>query len=293
MHEDRLELTFVLPVYNGGRFLDATLRDAWAWLSSRGLTFELLVVDDGSVDATAEILRRFAAQTPPLPNARFVALRNAQNRGKGFSLRRAFLAARGERIVFTDADLTYAMPNVESVLRALADGAQVACGSRMHADSRYVIAPTFFPKLYTRHLMGRVFNLLVRAVVVPGIRDTQAGLKGFSREAARELAARVRLDRFSFDVEMLFVARRLGLRIAECPVEFVYRKEPSTVRFVADSLRMARDMLLVRWRGWRHQYDVPDAALLAELATEASPATPHVAPTAIAPSADRSSRSTG
>ena len=105
----------------------------------------------------------------------------------------------------------------------------------------------------------------MRALVVPRIRDTQAGLKGFTRAAARELAGRIRLDRFSFDVELFYIARRLGMRIDECPVEFLYRKEPSTVRFVQDSLRMVRDMLRIRWRGLRKVYDQADPALLADL----------------------------
>ena len=258
-------LTFVLPVYNGARFFGDTLQKAWQWLATRDGERELLVVDDGSSDTTADVIAAFAATLPATPGLRFTAVRNTQNRGKGFSLRRAFLLAQGEHVVFTDADLTYAMHNAEPLLAALTAGAQVAYGSRMHDDSRYVVAPTFFPKLYTRHAMGRIFNLLVRGIVVPGIRDTQAGLKGFSRAAARELAGRIRLDRFSFDVELFFIARRLGMRIDECPVEFIYRKEPSTVRFVQDSLRMVRDMLRIRWRGMRKVYDRADAALLADL----------------------------
>ena len=258
-------LTFILPVYNGARFFGDTLQKAWHWLGERDGERELLVVDDGSNDATAEVIAAFAASAQQQPGRRFTAVRNTQNRGKGFSLRRAFLLAQGEHVVFTDADLTYAMHNAEPLLAALTNGAQVAYGSRMHDDSRYVVAPTFFPKLYTRHAMGRVFNLLVRALVVPRIRDTQAGLKGFTRAAARELAGRIRLDRFSFDVELFYIARRLGMRIDECPVEFLYRKEPSTVRFVQDSLRMVRDMLRIRWRGLRKVYDQADPALLADL----------------------------
>src|SRR5205814_9751513 len=133
--------------------------------------------------------------------------------------------------------------NVGELLAALDRGAQVAIGSRMHLDSRYVVAPTFFGKLFTRHFMGRAFNLLVRMLVVPGVHDTQAGLKGFQRAAARELATPVRLDRFSFDVELLYLAQRLGLRIVECPVLFLYRQEPSTVRFIRASWATLHDRI--------------------------------------------------
>jgi len=256
----------VIPVYNGAAFLRRTLATAWAWLLAQPRQVELLVVDDGSADATAAILAEFAAAAASNERAQFTLLRNADNRGKGFALRRAFLHARGELIVFTDADLTYELDNVVPIVRALERGADVAYGSRTHQDSVYVVAPGFFRKLYTRHFMGRVFNCLVRAIVVRGIRDTQAGLKGFRSAAAQHLAVRVRLCRFSFDVELFFVARRARLRIDECPVRFLYRKEPSTVKFFSDSLAMIADMLRVRWRGLRGVYDrEPDAAALADL----------------------------
>jgi len=179
---------------------------------------------------------------------------------------RAVDLARGEFVVFTDADLTYPVDNCQPLLDALAAGADVVYGSRMHPDSRYVVAPTFFGKLFTRHFMGRTFNLLLRLIVVRGVLDSQAGLKGCRKAAAVQLAHRVRLPRFSFDVELFFVARRLGLSIVECPVQFIYRKEPSTVHFVRDSLAMVRDMLRVRLRGWRRVYDRElDAAALADL----------------------------
>lgn len=269
----RASLTFVLPVYNGARFLANSLQRVQDWLEAQPRQTEFLVVDDGSSDATPTILAEFAAKVAGRPGPRFTPIRNLRNRGKGFSLRRAFLRAANDYVVFTDADLTYEPHNAESLLAALDAGADVAYGSRMHADSRYVVAPTFFPLLFQRHAMGRVFNLLVRAIVVKGIYDTQAGLKGFRRQAARDLATRIRLDRFSFDVELFYLARRLGHRIAECPVEFLYRKEPSTVKFAADSARMIRDMLVIRWRGLRGIYDRPPTPeAIAELEFDKAPA---------------------
>jgi len=264
-------LTLVIPVYNGARFLADSLQKAHTWLLQKDYPTELLVVDDGSSDATRTILDSFAAAHAN-DRCTLTFLCNQQNRGKGFSVRRAFLHARGEFVIFTDADLTYPVDNCEPLITALANGADVAYGSRMHADSRYVVAPTFFGKLFTRHFMGRTFNLLLRLIVVRGVRDSQAGLKGCRREAARQLAHRVRLTRFSFDVELFFVARRLGLTLAECPVQFLYRKEPSTVHFVRDSLAMVRDMLRVRWRGLRGVYDHElDAKALQDLADGVPP----------------------
>lgn len=261
-----IQLTVVFPVYNGASFFRATLDKAWAWLSAREGNHELLVVDDGSSDATPAILREFAASHGDTPRLRLTVLTNTPNRGKGFALCRAFLHAGGEHVAFLDADLTYELDGLEPLLTALRGGADVAYGSRMHEGSRYVVAPSFFGKLFTRHLMGRCFNLLVRALVVRGIRDTQAGIKGFRTAAARDLATRLRLRRFSFDVELFFVARHLGMRIDECPVRFLYRKEPSTVKFFRDSVAMMVDMLRVRWRGLRGVYDAErEPAALAEL----------------------------
>ncbi len=260
-------LTVVIPVYNGAPFLASTLRQVRAWLARTPRWCEILLIDDGSHDGTSAILDEFVADWTPIANAEVVVLRNARNRGKGFSVRRAFLHARGDLVVFTDADLTYSLDNIDAITAVLATGADIAYGSRMHADSRYVVAPSFFGKLFTRHFMGRVFNLLARLIVLPGVLDSQAGLKGFQRAAARRLAGRVRLDRFSFDVELLFAARQLGLRLDPCPVLFVYRKEPTTVRFARDSIAMLRDMLRVRWRGIRGAYlPEPTPDLIEEIA---------------------------
>jgi glycosyltransferase involved in cell wall biosynthesis len=263
--DDPITLTLVIPVYNGARFLASSLQQAHDWLKERPFGVELLVVDDGSSDGTQAVMDAFVAEHPT-SRCRLTFLRNARNRGKGFSVRRAFLHAAGDLVVFTDADLTYPITNCEPLVDALRAGADLAYGSRMHADSRYVVAPSFFGKLFTRHFMGRTFNLLLRLLVAPGVMDSQAGLKGCRRDAARQLATRVQLPRFSFDVEMFFVAARLGLRIAECPVQFIYRKEPTTVRFVRDSLAMVRDMLRVRWRCLRGVYErEPDPAMVQDL----------------------------
>ncbi|MCY2955427.1 MAG: glycosyltransferase [Planctomycetota bacterium] len=263
--EGAIQLTLVIPVYNGARFIASSLQQAHDWLVSQRYRTELLVVDDGSSDETAAILAAFAAAESS-GHCRLTFLRNVSNQGKGFSVRRAFLHAGGELVIFTDADLTYPVSNCEPLIEALVAGADVAYGSRMHSDSRYVVAPNFFGKLFTRHFMGRMFNLLLRMIVVQGVMDSQAGLKGCRRATAQKLATRVQLARFSFDVELFFVAARLGLSVVECPVQFIYRKEPTTVHFVRDSITMVCDMLRVRWRGFRGVYErEPDPAMVSFL----------------------------
>jgi dolichyl-phosphate beta-glucosyltransferase len=257
MSSSSVSVTLVLPVYDGAASLGRSLAATWQWLETQPQPGELLIVDDGSRDATPDVIAEFVAQHRSRGRTRITAVRNERNRGKGFAVRRGWLLARGDYVLFTDADLTYPVENLAALVQALARGADVVYGNRMHAASRYVVAPGFFAKLFTRHLLGRAFNLLARALVLPGIADTQAGLKGVRRAAGALLAGRVRLDRFSFDVEMLFVARRLSLTVVDCPVLFLYRKEPSTVRFLRDSARMLRDMLRVRWRSLAGEYDRP------------------------------------
>lgn len=256
-------LTLILPAYNGAAFLEASLRKAYDWLANQERDTELLVIDDGSSDTTPEILASFESRARGRPVFRW--LRNDPNQGKGFAVRRAMLEARGDYRVFADSDLTYPIDNVGRIVAALEAGAEVAIASRTHRDSLYVVAPSFFRYLYTRHLLGRFFNLLVRLFIVGGVHDTQAGLKGATRRAAFDLFPRCRLTRFSFDVELLFLARRLGKRIEEVGVTFLYRKEPTTVRFVRDTFRMLFDMARIRWRAFRGRYDrpTPPEAILA------------------------------
>ena len=274
------DVSIIIPVLNGSAFLGDTLRTVRTWLVSLHRPCEIVVVDDGSTDATPAILREVTggeAGAVPIDWLRREVpirwLRNERNQGKGYSVRRGMLAAEGRNRVFMDADLTYPIECTRRVLEALERGADVAIADRMHPDSRYIVAPGFFRYLYTRHLMGRFFNLLVRTFVVPGIRDTQAGLKGFRREAVLDLFPRGNLPRFSFDVELLYVAQRRGKRIEPVPITFAYRKEPSTVRFLRDTVQMLIDMARVRLRGIRGAYDRPLTPDPAPLPPPAAPAT--------------------
>ncbi len=247
-------LSVVVPVLNGARFIGDNVRSLLAYLEARG-GGELVLVDDGSTDGTASVAREaFQRSNTKVP---FRTLTNEINRGKGYSVRRGLLAARGEWRIFVDADLTYPCNNFANVENALRRGADLAIASRVHPDSRYVMAPAFFRHVYTRHHMGRVFNSLVQRVLVQGISDTQAGLKGFRRQAVVQLLPHLKMNRFSFDVELLYVAQRTGLRIEEVPVSFIYCKEPSTLQLTRDGAHMLKDLLALRTRGRRGDYDNP------------------------------------
>src|SRR5262245_54233525 len=183
--------TLILPVYNAEAFLNKTLSLTREWLAARPELWELLVIDDGSSDASAEILDRFLAENPGDAIAR---TRFRENRGKGFAIRKGLGMARGTYAIFTDCDLAYAIENTERVVDELEAGRDVVVACRVLPESRYVVSPSFFSYLYTRHLMGRAFNLLCRLVTLPGILDSQAGLKGFRVDRIRPVLPHLVLD---------------------------------------------------------------------------------------------------
>lgn len=260
-------LSLVVPVRNAGAGLRTTLRALQAFLEEGAGSVEVVLVDDASTDeSTAVSLAAFAAA---VPGAR--VLRSERRLGKGFAVRAGMLTARGAYRVFTDADLAYPLNQVDNVVAALRQGADVAIACRVLPESRYLIAPAFFPYLCTRHLLSRTFNAVTRALLLPGILDTQAGLKGFTAAAADSLFGRLSLSGFSFDLELLYMARAQGLQVRSVPVLFRYDDEPTTVRFLHDGFAMTRDLARLRWRGWLGRYR-PDPAPAANPLPELAPA---------------------
>jgi dolichyl-phosphate beta-glucosyltransferase len=229
-------VSLVIPAYDEAQRLPGTLARIAAYLADRPKSerWEILVVDDGSVDATASVAREegkrhgLALDVLTLPS----------NRGKGAAIRAGVLASRGDWVLVCDADLSTPIEEWEK-LRAV--GSPVAVGSRaLDEDLVRRRQP------WHRRTMGKTFNLLVRALSVKGIRDTQCGFKLFEGPLARELFARARIDRFAYDVEILSLARRKGVPIAEVPVLW-FNSPESKVSLVKDSLRMLRDLLRIRF----------------------------------------------
>ena len=242
-------LSIVIPTWNGGQQLSATLAHLGEFRTRLKFQTEIVIVDDCSGHSTARIAGDFADK-----NELTVVLRNEMNQGKGHSVARGMLHASGAYRIFVDSDLAYPSCQITKLLGALESGSEVAIACRVLPESRYVMSPTFFHYLYTRHLMSRVFNRLAQQVLLPGILDTQAGLKGFTAHAAQTIFSRQTLCGFGFDLECLFIARLHGFKIEQVPVDFYYTDEPSTISFARHGAEMLMDLVRVRRNGARGIY---------------------------------------
>jgi dolichyl-phosphate beta-glucosyltransferase len=243
-------LTLVVPCYNGEDRLPAALSRLSTFLAMQPYSSELVLVDDCSAEPAAKVLRDYAFARPGI-----TLIRNEKNLGKGKSVGRGMLAGRGRFRVFTDADLAYPPEEVNKILRDLESGADVAIACRVLPESRYLMSPTFFHYLYTRHVMSRVFNMLARAVLLRDVLDSQAGLKGFTASATETVFPRITIPRFGFDVEALFIAQKHRMRVKQTAVYFRYDEEPTTVTFAQSAFTMALELLQVRLNDWRGRYD--------------------------------------
>jgi dolichyl-phosphate beta-glucosyltransferase len=243
-------LSLIIPVYNAADQLPATLDSVDAFASLYPGSVEVLFVDDHSSEVETQLILEDFTQRRGYARL----LRNPRNQGKGFSVTRGMLAARGKYRVFTDVDLAYPLDEVHKIVRELEGGSDIAIACRVLPESRYMMSPSFFHYLYTRHLMSRMFNKVVQKFLLPGILDTQAGLKGFSASAAQLCFSRSTIPGFGFDIECLYIAQQHGLSIKQTAVNFRYDDEPTTVRFARDSRRMLVDIWEVRMNAWRGQY---------------------------------------
>lgn len=247
-------LTIIVPCYNEGARIEASLRSLTEWF---GGAAEIIVADDGSRDDSAERAERFAQAHPQVRVARMPA-----NRGKGAAVRAAAVIARGERIVLVDADLSYDYPSLARAVDGL-DRADFVAGNRRHPDSTYEVPVRLFGFLYRRHLVGLTFNLLVRALLRLDVRDTQCGLKAFRRDALLRMVPSLSTDGFAQDVEMLLVARALGLRYATVPVTVTYESAASSVRLARSAAVMGGSILRLAGRQAAGRYSAARVAAAA------------------------------
>ena len=237
------EISVVIPAYNEEVRCKSTLPQLWRALNRRFATFEVIVVDDGSNDGTARVVSQFSGSHH---NVRLISY--PKNRGKGYAVRMGVLAASGRYILFSDADLSTPVREVRKLLNALEQGYDIAIGSRARKGTKILERQPMY-----RICMGKIFNKFVQLLTVAGISDTQCGFKCFHGAAAREIFPYCRIDGFSFDVEVLYIAKQKGMRIKEVGV--LWKNSPlSKVHPVIHSLQMLRDLFVIRLHALSNSY---------------------------------------
>ena len=237
-------LSLIIPAHNEANRLPASLEAVHNYISSLPFETEVIVVENNSRDSTAEIVREWIKTMPQL---RLISLAQP---GKGNAIRTGMLAAQGAYRFMADADFSMRVEEIDKFLPEGKAVAPVAIASREVYGSQRVGEPFY------RHLIGRVYNLLVRLLVLPGLQDTQCGFKCFSAEAAEAIFPLQRLEGWSFDVEVLTIARQLGYEVAEVPITWHYQPG-SRMRLLRDSLQMAKDLFTIRRDKNKGLYDAP------------------------------------
>lgn len=236
-------ISIVVPAYNEARRLLPSLEQIVAFMNGRDADYEVIVVDDGSTDATEETVRRRCAESPRLRIESYPV-----NRGKGHAVRHGAERARGDVILFTDADLSTPIAELPRLLTAIERGADVAIGTRAHPQSDVQVPQPFY-----RDRAGKLFNVVVRLLLLPRLRDTQCGFKLFRRVTVAPLFREMREEQFAFDVELLYLADRAGLRIAEVPV--IWINSPDSRVSVHQGLAAFLHLLRIWWRHRRRGKD--------------------------------------
>jgi dolichyl-phosphate beta-glucosyltransferase len=244
--------SIVIPAYNEGERLGPTLERVLGYVREQRWDAEVIVVNDGSRDNTAKLVRQFAEKDPTLR-----LVENPGNRGKGYAVRNGMLNARGEVVVFSDADLSSPIEEMPKLLQALAAGADIAIGSRwLRAELQ-----TQRQSLH-RQLFGRIFNLLLRIILGLRFKDTQCGFKAFTRRAAQTILPLQRIERWGFDPEILFLARKFDFQVKEVPVLWGHSGD-TRIHPVIDGARMFQEMVRIRWYDLMGKYD-GDSAVSAQ-----------------------------
>ncbi len=239
--------SIIIPAYNESSRIRPTLDEILRYAAEQRWDAEILVVDDGSRDNTAEIVREYAVNY-----AQIQLVENPGNRGKGYSVRNGMLHARGEICLFTDADLSSPITEAPKLFDAIRAGADVTFGSRwLNAELQTERQPLY------RQLFGRIFNIVLRIFLGLHYADTQCGFKAFRREAAQRIFPLQKIERWGFDPEILFLARRMGMKVVEIPVLWAH-SEGTRLHPFRDGMRMFGDVLHVRWNAWTGVYNAPN-----------------------------------
>lgn len=239
-----IRLSIIFPAHNEEQRLPATLETTIAFLNEQSYTSEIIVVENGSTDRTLEIALAYQVRFPRLK------VIHEDGKGKGLAVRRGMLEAAGDYRFICDVDLSMPIQEVNRFFPPAlpAEQSQIVIASRESPGAVRYEEPEI------RHIIGRIFNLLVRVLALPGLNDSQCGFKCFSRRAAEEIFPRQTILGWTFDVEVLYIARRKGYSITEIPIPWTYFPH-SKIHVVRDSVQMFFDLLTIRWNGWTGHYD--------------------------------------
>jgi dolichyl-phosphate beta-glucosyltransferase len=238
----------ILPAYNESARIAGTLDKLLAHAAQRGWSVEVIVVNDGSSDDTAAIVRAYASK-----HAVLRLLENPGNRGKGYSVRNGMLHARGDILLFSDADLSSPIEEADKLFVAIAQGADIAIGSRWVDRSLQIRRQPLH-----RRIFGRIFNLALRIILGLQYKDTQCGFKAFTRRSAQAVFPLQKIERWGFDPELLYLARKFGFNVSEVPVAWSHR-EGTRIHPLRDGIRMFGELLRVRWYALKGNYAACDA----------------------------------
>lgn len=229
-------LSIVIPAYNEANRIGVTLEKINTFFKNRQYETEIIMVDDGSNDNTIEV----AEKSLLAKENKLRIIRNATNKGKGFSVKNGIINSKGEYILFSDADLSTPIEEVDKFLKAINEGYDIVIGSRALKDSDVKVRQPWY-----REFMGKIFNFFVKSVVMREFHDTQCGFKLFKSPVAKDIALKLKIDGFSFDVEMIYLAKKSGYRIKEIPIIWI-NSPKSRVSPLVDSVKMFFDLIKIK-----------------------------------------------
>lgn len=239
-------LSLIIPAYNEGKRLPQTLPQVISFIVAQPYPAEVLVVNNNSQDNTKAIAKEFTDEFP------FLVVLDEPIQGKGAAVRTGMIAAKGEYLFMADADLSMPIEEVSKFMPPKLDGYDIAIASREIKGAIRYNEPGY------RHLMGRIFNFIVKFLAVPGFQDTQCGFKCFRRQVALDILECQTIDGWAFDVELLYIAQHRGYQIVEVPVNWYYRAN-SRIHPIRDAIDMVREVIKIRLNGWRGRYDAHSA----------------------------------
>ncbi len=235
-------VSLIIPVYNEEKRIERTLDKVFNFFSTQDYNYEIVVVNDGSTDSTVEVLSKYR------DDIKIVDL--GRNLGKGAAVRTGMLTSKGDYRIFSDADLSTPIYEIVKLLEHLQGGADICIGSRAIDPAMIKVHQPFY-----REMMGKTFNKFVQLLIMKGIEDTQCGFKGFTARAAEKVFSKSKINGFSFDVEILYLAKRFGLKIVQVPVEW-YNDPRSKVNPIFDSVKMFMELIKIRWIHNNTYFDV-------------------------------------